>query len=285
MIRSFTACLLLLPALAFAQSKPQFEVASIRPSAEQQNQVTIGVSVNGSQVRISYWSLKDYLAMAYGMRPDQITGPDWIGQLRFDIAAKLPDGASPDDIDDMMKALLAERFQLKVHTEKKEFSVFALRVTKDGPKIHPVPIDPAAPVAAAGSAVGTGNASSIGIDFGGGSSFTLGNNRIEIKKMSMTDVAEVLTRFLDRQVVNTTDLIGQYDMTLELTPEDYTAIRIRSAINAGVALPPQALRALDQASADPLSSALQKYGLTFESRRLPLDAIVVDSASRTPTEN
>ena len=276
----------LVSSIAAAQTGPQFEVASIRPSAEQQAQVTMGVSINGSQVRITYWSLRDYLAMAYTVRPEQITGPDWLDQARFDIAAKLPDGASPNDLDKMMQALLAERFQLKMHRQKKDFPVYALAVSKGGPKIHPVPVDPSAPAApAAVNAVGSGNAGSIGIDFGGGTSFTLGNNRIEIKKMPMAEVAELLTRFLDRQVVDTTGLLGQYDMTLELAPEDYTAMRIRAALSAGVVLPPQALRALDSASADPLSAALGKYGLTFESRRMPLDEIVVDSVSRTPVEN
>src|SRR5688500_12271485 len=100
------AAVVLLSSVVLAQPRPQFEVASIRPSAEQQNQVTVGVSINGSQVRISYWSLKDYIAMAYGLRPDQVAGPDWLGQTRFDIAAKLPDGASPNDVEKMMQTLL-----------------------------------------------------------------------------------------------------------------------------------------------------------------------------------
>ena len=280
------ACCLLVSSVAFAQSAPRFEVASIRPSAEQQNQVTVGVSVNGSHVRISYWTLKDYIAMAYAVRPDQIKGPDWLGQARFDISAKLPDGASPNSVDTMMQELLADRFQLRIHREQQEFPVFALALAKDGPKIHPVPVNPAdAPPGGAFNAVGSGNASAISIDFGGGATFTLANNRLEIRKMTMTDVAEVLSRFLERQVVNTTELVGQYDLMLELTPEDYTGMRIRSAINAGVSLPPQALRALEGASANPLSAPLQKYGLSFESRRMPLDVIVVDSALKTPTEN
>jgi uncharacterized protein (TIGR03435 family) len=283
-IRMLAAVVLLSPAV-LAQPRPQFEVASIRPSAEQQNQVTVGVSINGSQVRISYWSLKDYIAMAYSLRPDQVAGPDWLGQTRFDIAAKLPDGASPNDVEKMMQTLLADRFQLKVHTDKKEFSVYALAVAKDGAKIRPVPPNPEAPAARGFAAVGSGNANAIGIDLGGGAAFNLANGRIDIRKMEMAMVAEMLTRFMDRPVVNTTGLTGQYDLTLELTPEDYNAMRIRSAINAGVVLPPQALRGLEAASADPLSAPLQKYGLAFESRRMPLDVIVVDSALRMPTEN
>jgi uncharacterized protein (TIGR03435 family) len=279
-------CLVVLCRVPFAQETPRFEVASIRPSAEQTNQVTIGVSVNGSQVRISYWTLKDYLAMAYAVKPDQISGPDWLAQTRFDISAKLPEGASEAQVDAMLQALLIDRFQLKMHRDKREFSVYALAAARGGAKLTPVP--PKAPDAGAPggfAAVGSGNASGVGIDFGGGSSFNLANGRIDVTRMALADLAEMLARFLDRPVVDTTELKGQYDMTLELTPEDYAAMRVRSAVRAGVPLPPQALRALDYASADPLSAALQKYGLIFESRRMPLDVIVVDSMLRTPTEN
>lgn len=274
---------LLVPAAALAQTR-QFEVASIRPSADQQAQVTVGVSINGSQVRIAYWTLKDYIAMAWGLKPDQVNGPDWLGQPRFDISAKLPDGASMDDVDEMLQALLLERFQMKVHNEKKEFSVYALAASQEL-KLHPVPVDPSAPAPSAFTAVGSGNANAVGIDFGGGATFSLANGRIELRTMEMPMVAEVLSRFMDKTVVDTTGLMGRYDLTLELTPEDYMALRIRSAINAGVVLPPQALRALDQASGNPLAVPFEQYGLTFESRRMPLDVIVVDSASRTPTEN
>jgi uncharacterized protein (TIGR03435 family) len=60
---------------------------------------------------------------------------------------------------------------------------------------------------------------------------------------------------------------------------------VRSGLNAGIVMPPRALLALDRASLDPFSSGLQKYGLTLESRRAPLDVIVVDSIRRTPIEN
>ena len=56
-------------------------------------------------------------------------------------------------------------------------------------------------------------------------------------------------------------------------------------INAGVTLPPQALRVLDGANADPLSGPLRDVGLTLESGKAPLSVVVVDTISKTPTEN
>ena len=276
---------LLAPAALVAQAGPRFEVASIRPSADQGNQnVSVGLSFSGSQVRIAYMSLKDHIGIAYSVRLDQVTGPEWISQARFDIAGKLPEGASIEQADEMLQALLAERFQLKTHREKKEFPVYALTTVEGGAKLTPVAEAPdTAPNAFSVSATGSGNG--VSLDLGGGSTFTLANNKLEIRKMPMDGLADVLGRFLDRPVVDVTGMKGLYDLTIDLTPEDYTAMMIRSAIGAGVQLPPQALRLLDNVSPDPLSGPLKKYGLTFDARRMPLDVIVVDSALRTPTEN
>jgi uncharacterized protein (TIGR03435 family) len=60
---------------------------------------------------------------------------------------------------------------------------------------------------------------------------------------------------------------------------------VRSAVNAGMVLPPQALRLLEGASGDTLSGPMQKVGLVMESRRVPLDVVVIDSMMKTPTEN
>jgi uncharacterized protein (TIGR03435 family) len=97
--------------------------------------------------------------------------------------------------------------------------------------------------------------------------------------MTMISVAEMLTRFVDRAVLDQTHLAGTYDIVLNIAPEDF------SAINAGVTLPPQALRVMDNANTDPLSGPLRDVGLTLESRKAPLSVVVVDAISKTPTEN
>jgi uncharacterized protein (TIGR03435 family) len=97
--------------------------------------------------------------------------------------------------------------------------------------------------------------------------------------------ADMLTRFLDRPVVDKTGLNASYDMTLPVSPEDRLTMLIRSAVTAGVVLPPQALRLLDTASHDSLSSSMGKYGLTLRSSREQLEVLVIDSMQKTPTEN
>jgi uncharacterized protein (TIGR03435 family) len=277
---------LILTTAVFAQTRPAFEVASIRPSSEQQDQVTAGVRITGSQVRVGRMSVKDYLGMAYRVKPQQIEGPDWLGQQRFEVAATIPDGAPLAQVPEMFQTLLAERFQLKAHRESKEFPVYVLGVAASGLKVKESPADASdAEPAAAVNVTAGGSAAGVNIDFGRGSSFTLGNNRVEIKKMTMAAVAEALTRFFDRPVVDMTGVTGRYDMTLDLTPEDYLGLLLRSAVNAGVVLPPQALRMLEGTSSDPLTGPLRDAGLTLQSRKSALDVIVVDSMSKTPTEN
>ena len=85
--------------------------------------------------------------------------------------------------------------------------------------------------------------------------------------------------------VDMTNLKGNYDFVLELSPEDFRAMGIRSAISAGVALPPQAIQMAEAASGDSLSNAMQKLGLKLESRKAPLEVIVIDHAEKTPSDN
>src|SRR5438067_3530578 len=109
------AALVILP--VFAQSaKPEFEVASVRPSAQADNtQVKVGLHVDGAQVSVTYLSLKDYIRIAYKIKDYQISGPDWLASEHFDVAGKLPEGAPRDQVPDMLKALLEDRFKLKTH--------------------------------------------------------------------------------------------------------------------------------------------------------------------------
>ena len=123
------------------------------------------------------------------------------------------------------------------------------------------------------------------VDLGRGSHFTFANDRLEAAKLSMTGLADTLARFVDRPVVDMTELKGNYDFTLELSPEDFRNMRIRSAVAAGVSLPPEALRLLDGATDESLFAALQTLGLKLETRKAPLEVLVIDHAEKSPAEN
>jgi uncharacterized protein (TIGR03435 family) len=275
-------------ALIFGQTRPEFEVASVRPSGPPRLDVQVGLTINGAQARFAFLSLKDYIGMAYRVKNHQIAGPDWLASERFDIAAKLPDGGSEEQVPEMLQALLAERFQMKSHLEKREFPVYELAVAKTGLKLKESAAGPedgadtqrkGVSIAAAG---GNGGAA---INLGNGSTLAFTENKLEGKRLTMADLAEMLSRFVDRPVADVTGLTARYDLTLEFTPEDFRTMMIRSAVSQGIVLPPQALRLLDAGSNASLFDALQKSGLSLESRRAPLDVVVVDSMQKVPTEN
>jgi len=281
----YAVATVLLPVALSAQAQQRFEVASIRPSAPDQNEVVVGVRITGAQLRISRWPLREYLAMAYRLRPQQISGPDSISAL-YDISATIPTGVPQDKIPEMLQALFTDRFQMKAHLEKKEFPVYALEVGKDGLKIKEAALDPASATASAATNIqASGGNNGVTLDGGDGSSFTLANNRVDVRRMTMDRFAGLVTRFLDRTLVDFTGLTGRYDLTLELAPEDYTAMLVRAAVSQGIQLPPQALQAMNLGSVNPLKAGMEKAGFRLDARNAPLDFLVVDSISKTPTDN
>lgn len=287
-----TATLSALASVAlFGQAPParlEFEVASVRPSAPQSRneQVSAGLRMDGSQARIASLTMREYIAMAYRVKVYQVNGPDWIGSDRFDLNAKLPAGATASQIPDMLQTFLADRFQLKMHRDKKDLPVYALIMGKGPLKLKESPPD-----AAAGESKGTlniaatGSAAGVSVNLGNGSYYTFANNKFEAGKISMDILASMLERYLDRPILNLTELKGTYDLTLNVTQEDYYALLFRAAVNSGVTLPSEALRFIDNASVGSLFDAVQQVGLKLDARKAPLEALMVDQMLKTPTEN
>ena len=270
------------------KARLEFEVASIRPSPPAtQGQVQVGLHVDGAMIRINYLNLKDYIAMAYQMKLYQVIGPEWLASdaERFDISAKLPEKSNRSQVDQMLRSLLQDRFQLKTHTESKEFPVYALVLGKSALQLKESPPDNVDADAGQVNVAAGGSRNGVSVNLGNGSSFGFSNNQLEARKLTMLSFADTLSRFMDRPVVDMTGLTGNYDFTLKLTEEDYQAMLIRSAVAAGVNLPPQALRVLDNASDESLFSAIESQGLKLERRKEPLPVLVVDHSEKVPTSN
>ena len=272
--------------------KLEFEVASIRPSAPtslQTPQVNVGLRLDGSQARIASFTLKDLLATAYRIKAYQVSGPDWVGSDRFDLNAKLPAGTTSEQIPEMLQVLLADRFQLKFHREKRELPVYALVLGKTPLKLKEVPPSPDDVDDSGGGPItnlaASGGATGVSVDLGHGSSYNFANNKFEAKKFSMDVLARMLERYLDRPIVNMTELKGKYDVTIDVTQEDYQAMLIRVAISAGLVLPPQVLQLVEGNTPTSLMDSLQQAGLKLDARKAPLDFLVVDQARKTPTDN
>lgn len=79
-------------------------------------------------------------------------------------------------------------------------------------------------------------------------------------------------------------MTANYDFELEFSPEDFRAMMVRAAIGASVMLPPEAMKMLE-ASGDSLFNAVQNLGLRLDSRKAPIDVLVIDSVLKVPTEN
>jgi len=266
---------------------PRFEVASIRPTSQAFEKVNVGVHIDGARVTINAFNLREYIRAAYNVKDYQISGPEWVGTERFDMSATLPEGSRQDQVRDMLKSLLADRFHMKLHRESKDFPVYALVIGKGPLKLTESALDPESADASKGAVnvAASGSRDGVTVNMGRGAYFAFANNKLEAKKLTTGAIAETLARFVDKPVVDMTGLTGTYDLTLNFTEEDYRAMLIRSAINAGVVLPPQALRVMESASGDSLFSAIQEAGLKLESRKAPLDVLVIDSIDKTPTAN
>jgi uncharacterized protein (TIGR03435 family) len=148
-------------------------------------------------------------------------------------------------------------------------------------------IDPAAPVATKGTSnvTASGSAAGVSVDLGNGSYYTFSNGKFEVKKVTMEMLARQLERYVDRPIVDMTGLKGTYDLSFAVTQEDYQTMLIHAAVNAGMMLPPQVLQLLDNSSIASLMDGLQQLGLKLDARKAPLDMLVVDQLSKTPTEN
>jgi uncharacterized protein (TIGR03435 family) len=275
-----------------AKPRLEFEVASIKPcppyDAMSGAKVSVGMRVDGAQVHYSFLSLKDLIRQGYKLKLHQILGPDWIASERWNIDATLPAGATTKDVPEMLQSLIEERFQMKYHHESKEFPVYGLVQVKGGAKLKESPPDetPAGePSKAAVDMQATGGPQGTSVNLGNGSTYFFGDNKLEAKKLQMVQFAEILGRFVERPVVDMTELPGKYDFLLKFSDDDYRTMLIRSAIAAGINLPPEALKMIEGTTDDPLMAPLATVGLKLEKRKAPLDVMVIDSVSRTPAQN
>ena len=139
------------PAAQASAATMTFEVATVRVSAPMSADQAmrtravgrLGAHLDGLRAQYTYMTLKTLVVYAYKLRPDQVSGPDWMASEHFDIVARLPEGATEDDAPKMLQALLADRFKLVVHYEMQERPVLALVVAKGGPKLKDSPALPA----------------------------------------------------------------------------------------------------------------------------------------------
>jgi uncharacterized protein (TIGR03435 family) len=264
-----------------AGSAPALEVASVKPSAAQSDG-HVRVSMGGDPGRVNYTNvtLKNVLARAYDVRSYQITGPSWLDSERYDVIAKVPDGAPKEQIPAMLQNLLAERFGMKVRRETKEQAVYALVVGKNGPKLKKAAEGEAArPPAAVAHSGGPARR---------GTMMMMSNGRLEARGATMTAFTDMLSNLMDRPVVDMTHIEGNYDIALDVSMEELAGMR-KMPMMAGPgpgARGPEEVRPVPESGPAPsIFTAVQQLGLKLESRKAPIDYVVVEQAQKVPTEN
>jgi uncharacterized protein (TIGR03435 family) len=200
-------------------------------------------------------SLTTCLKWAYDVKDYQISGPGWLGADRYDIVAKASDGATESQMKPMMQTLLADRFKLALHREQKELQVYALIQGKNPPKLRKS--EENAPA---------------GVHFAG--------NKVTFPKFSMAQLADLLTRQMDRPVLDMTGLTGQFDFTVDLS-----ASTDDGGQGKEMTAPMMADKAKMMLGRSLLPVVQEQLGLKVEGRKLPADVLVIDHAERVPTEN
>jgi len=185
------AALFLFPVLLTAQT-PQFEVASIRVSEQDNNRQS---NTTKGLFRTHNVTVKSLITRAYDVREEEIVGgPDWVGSLGFDINAKIPAEYAEDTRTTMpllLKRLLADRFGLVIHREPREASGFFLVTAKKGPKLTPA------------------------TDTTHGASTNTHNTHMVAKNTTMEDLARFLSRSEEKIVADKTGLTGGFDFELD----------------------------------------------------------------------
>jgi uncharacterized protein (TIGR03435 family) len=294
------------------------DMAQLQAAAQAGKMPKFGLSIDGLRAEYNLMSLQDLIGIAYKVKPYQISGPPWLNQTRFNIAARMPEGATADDAPAMLQALLKDRFKLVAHLTDQEHPVLALVVGKGGPKMKDasgpaVPLDLTAELKPNQMKMDVGNGPMIMTrNADGSSAANMGTKGTFIYRMdmqakvihidgdhlTMDGFADLLTQMLQiggpgPQVVNMTGLTGNYQVSLELNLADLMA----AARAQGGAGPPPGGGVGASASATPTDASdpggagstvyasVEKAGLKLEKRKAVVQQLVIDSAEKTPTEN
>jgi uncharacterized protein (TIGR03435 family) len=241
-----------------------FEVASIKPNKSGGSRS--GTSLSGGRFTATNTDIKTLMQYnAFGIPGMQILGgSSWLSTERFNIDAKMDDTVAEQMkklsgeaetlwMRQMVQQMLADRFKLAFHRETDEFSVYALVVAKNGPKIERAK-----------------NAD-------GSPSVSWGNGKLKAESVTMEKLAQTLTmassRELGRIVIDKTGLDGKYDLTLAWSPDDRSAA-MASTQNENAAPPGPSI----------FTAVQEQLGLKLESRKAPVGTVVIDHIEQ-PSEN
>jgi uncharacterized protein (TIGR03435 family) len=228
---------------------PLFDAASIRENTSGETESSLGDRPGGYAT--NNVPLRPVIVEAYRLRSFQVIGgPAWLDSTRFDINARMPAGARPEEVFPMLRSLLAERFVLEAHTESREQPIYALVVAQEGRLASQLrrstatcSIETDNPCRMSGSFVGRGG-------------------KLKGVGQPIAQLARQLATGADRMVVDRTALQGLFDFDLTWTAGGFS---VRSAAPGD--------------DGPSLFTAIQEQlGLKLEPARGAVEMLVVDSA-------
>jgi uncharacterized protein (TIGR03435 family) len=234
---------ILFAAAAVAAAQPtSFEVTSIKVHPEP---VTFSADpeVRGSRIVGTASTLLDMITAAYQVKYEQVSGgPGWVGSIHYDFAAKAPGDAPPteEQAKQMLQNMLAERFQLKIHRDKKDVPVYALVVGKNGPTMKPSTAD--AP----------------------GNNFTRADEagmHMEATHGTMEHLATQLSSTAGRPVHDRTGLTGYFAFKLDWLPANRTPEPNSNKVSI-------------------FTAVQEQLGLKLEPAKGQIDVLVIDRAEK-----
>jgi len=284
-------------AVLTAQTTPTFDAASIKPAdpksaplnASPEASATLkGGPGTADPGRISYANvtLQTLLITAYGSgcqaqveECDQLIAPAWLHLNRYDIDAKIPPGATPDQFHLMLQNLAAERFHVTVHHETRDLQGYELTAGKGKPKLVQSP-EPDAAEPTAGPLLKFGAVGEYpqlvraGFIISPYKGTRATANHLIAREQTPADIAKMLSMVMHTHVVDKTGLLGKFNFTLDWIPDGVNLVLAPDADPTELTPPHGIPTALE----DQLNLKLVKT-------KLPLDVVVVDTADKIPTEN
>jgi uncharacterized protein (TIGR03435 family) len=287
----------LLAAGLFAQTPPAFEAASVKPASTQSNALRGGPGTNSPGQLTGVATLKALIERAYEMKPYQIGAPGWMDSARYEIAAKIPQSATKQQTDAMLRTLLTERFHLAAHRETKEMPILELVIAKNGPKLRDSATDQT-PAAEAETPIDTPKFTAGGDglpELAPGTKLprsyrvmVAGSDGVRIKlwarQEAIAKLVEDLSSYLNRPVFDRTGLQGHYDFTLDW------AMDTAGGGIPRVGPPPDMIDSfsgpIGANDSTTIFAALQsQLGLRLDQRKGPVHVLIVDGADKVPVGN
>ena len=282
-------------AAGFAQTnapRPQFEVASLKLNTACHDRSGGEEPPTPGRLHLACITLQNLIQLAYGFlgdgqtfnrqRLDVLGLPKWADEDRYDLAAKAEGAARVEQMGGpMLQALLEDRFQLKLHRESKEVSVYALTAAKNGPKLQPmkegscVAIDlnhlPPPPAPGQPMPRFCGNASWRNAGR---------NATLEASGMTMAEFAQLFAMRLDRPVIDKTGIRGQFDFHLEFDREEMAGLRQQGTARDSE----NPMQATDPGGPSLFAAIQEQLGLKLVPEKGRVEFLVVDRVEK-PTDN